>query len=143
MSTAVCYFSGTGNSLSVAKDIAQSLHGTLVPMASAINKKSAATNSDKIGLVFPAYMAHLYGIPLIGERFIRGLENLDSKYIFADGLPTLRNLARLVRSLGGRISAENINIVKRCSGTVVRRYRKSARLRAVVLNAGIEQPRCF
>jgi hypothetical protein len=82
-------------------------------MASAIKKKSAAINSDKIGLVFPAYMAHLYGIPLIVERFIRGLENLVSKYIFGvcscgghedfNGLPTLRNFARLVRSLA-RIS---------------------------------------
>jgi Pyruvate/2-oxoacid:ferredoxin oxidoreductase delta subunit len=61
-------------------------------------------------------MAQLHGIPLIVERFIRGLEDIGSKYIFAvctcggyedfNGLPTLKNLSRLVRSLGGKVSAE-------------------------------------
>jgi formate hydrogenlyase subunit 6/NADH:ubiquinone oxidoreductase subunit I/flavodoxin len=116
VSTEVYYFSGTGNSLSVAKDIAQIIHGTLVPMASAMNKRHAATDDDQIGLVFPAYMAQLNGIPLIVKRFIRGVEDISSKYIFAvctcggygdfNGLPTLRNLAKLVRHLGGRVSAE-------------------------------------
>ena len=116
MSTEVFYFSGTGNSLSVARDIAQKAHGTLTAMASAMNRGHSSTRARKIGLVFPAYMAQLNGRPLIVARFIEELENIDSKYIFAvctcggyedfNGLPTLRNLSRLVRSLGGRISAE-------------------------------------
>jgi formate hydrogenlyase subunit 6/NADH:ubiquinone oxidoreductase subunit I/flavodoxin len=116
VSIAVYFFSGTGNSLSVAKDIAQNLRGTLVPMALAMNRRNEGIDAEKIGLVFPAYMAQLHGIPLIVERFVRGLENLNSKYIFAvctcggyeafNGLPALKNLARLVRSLGGRVRAE-------------------------------------
>jgi formate hydrogenlyase subunit 6/NADH:ubiquinone oxidoreductase subunit I/flavodoxin len=115
VNTQVYYFSGTGNSLAVAKEIAKRVSGTLVAMASARNKKKTITDAVKIGLVFPAYMAQLYGIPLIVERFIRGLEDIGSMYIFTvctcggyedfNGLPTLRNLSRLVRSLGGRVSA--------------------------------------
>ena len=85
-------------------------------MASALRTGSAAAEAEKIGLVFPAYMAQLHGVPLIVEKFTRRFEHLDSKYIFAvctcggyggfNGLPTLRNLARLVRSRGGRVSAE-------------------------------------
>jgi Pyruvate/2-oxoacid:ferredoxin oxidoreductase delta subunit/flavodoxin len=116
MSTEVYYFSGTGNSLAVAKKIAQSMGCTLIPMALAENKETVKTDADKIVLVFPSYMAQLYGIPLIVERFIRKLTNINSKRLFAvctcggyelfNGLPTLRNLSRLVRSLKGRILAE-------------------------------------
>ncbi len=112
MSAIVYYFSGTGNSLAVAKDIARGVQAALMPMA----WSSAATDADCIGLVFPAYMAHLHGIPMIVERFIRTIEGIASKYIFAvctcgglenfNGLPTLRNVDRLVRSLGGKVSAE-------------------------------------
>jgi Pyruvate/2-oxoacid:ferredoxin oxidoreductase delta subunit/flavodoxin len=116
VSTEVYYFSGTGNSLAVAKDISEGVHGTLVPIATAVKNRKLATHAKNIGLVFPAYMAQLHGVPLIVERFIKELRNIDSKYIFAvctcggyedyNGLPTLKNLSRLVRSLGGRISAQ-------------------------------------
>jgi formate hydrogenlyase subunit 6/NADH:ubiquinone oxidoreductase subunit I/flavodoxin len=116
VSTAVCYFSGTGNSLFVAREIARIVHASLVPMASAAGSKLVRIDAEQIGLVFPAYMAQLNGVPLIVERFIRGLEDIGTKYVFAvctcggyelfNGLPALRNCARLVRRLGGRVSAE-------------------------------------
>ena len=114
MNVQVFYFSGTGNSLDVAKEIAAGVEGEICAMAK--SGKTTKTDATKVGLVFPSYMAQLHGIPLIVERFTRGLEDIGSKYIFAvctcggyenfNALPTLRNLSRLVRSLGGRVAAE-------------------------------------
>jgi formate hydrogenlyase subunit 6/NADH:ubiquinone oxidoreductase subunit I len=80
-----------------------------------MNKQSIKTDADSIGIVFPSYMAHLYGIPMIVERFIKKLEGIGSKYIFAvctcggyesvNGLPTLQNLSKLIKSMGGKLSA--------------------------------------
>jgi formate hydrogenlyase subunit 6/NADH:ubiquinone oxidoreductase subunit I len=108
----VYYFSGTGNSIAVAKDIAAELGCTPLPMAWG----RPSSNASQIGLVFPAYMAQLYGLPLIVERFVNEIQGIESKYIFAvctcgglenfNGLPALRTLARLVRRRGGRVNAE-------------------------------------
>jgi formate hydrogenlyase subunit 6/NADH:ubiquinone oxidoreductase subunit I/flavodoxin len=108
----VYYFSGTGNSLVVAKDLAKGIDGKLVPMASLIKEKSIAPESDVVGLVFPVYYAtNDCGIPLIVGRFVGRLENLGSKYIFGvcthGGMPgmTIENLKRVVESGGGKLSA--------------------------------------
>jgi ferredoxin len=69
-----------------------------------------------VGIVFPAYLAPLYGVPLVVDAFVRKLEDIRSKHIFAvcscggyeivNAVPALKNLAKLVRSLGGRLFAE-------------------------------------
>lgn len=64
MRTEIYYFTGTGNSLAVARDIAGKTNGKLISISSVIDKESIKTDADSIGIVFPAYMAHLYGIPL-------------------------------------------------------------------------------
>jgi len=116
MSTEIYYFSGTGNSLAVARDIAEKTKGALISIPVVMDKESIKTDADVIGIVFPSYMAHLYGIPLIVEKFIKKLEDIGSKYIFAvctcggfenfNGLPTLKNLGKLLKSMGGKLSAE-------------------------------------
>jgi flavodoxin len=60
----IYYFSGTGNSLSVAKDIAQEVKGTLISMSSGIDQEIIKTEADSVGIVFPCYMAQLHGLPL-------------------------------------------------------------------------------
>jgi ferredoxin len=116
MSFEIYYFTGTGNSLAVAKDIAAKIKGTLISIPAVMDKPSIKTDADNIGVVFPSYMAHLYGIPLIVERFIKKLEDIGSKYIFAvctcggyesvNALPALKNLGKLIKSMGGKLSAE-------------------------------------
>jgi flavodoxin/Pyruvate/2-oxoacid:ferredoxin oxidoreductase delta subunit len=116
LNTEIYYFSGTGNSLAVARDIAEKTNGKLISISAAINKKSIKTEADSIGIVFPAYMAQLYGVPLIVERFIKKLEDIGSKYIFAvctcgglenfNGLPALKKLDKIIKSKGGKLSAE-------------------------------------
>ena len=53
MGTEIYYFSGTGNSLVVAKDVAEKNNGKLVSIPSLMNKKSIKTEADVIGFVFP------------------------------------------------------------------------------------------
>jgi flavodoxin len=110
MSTEIYYFSGTGNSLVVARDIAEKTKGKLISIPAVMGKQSIRTDADNIGIVFPCHLAHLYGIPLIVKRFIKKLEDINSKYIFAvctcgglenfNGLPTLKNLSKIIKSIG-------------------------------------------
>jgi ferredoxin len=112
MEVEIYYFSGTGNSLFVAREIAGRLGGKLIPIFSMINKESISTDAVAIGIVFPVYYAtNDCGIPLIIGRFIRKLENLGSKYVFAvctcgnmSGA-TIANIAKLVKFQGGELAA--------------------------------------
>lgn len=111
MSTEIYYFSGTGNSLVVARNIAEKTRGTLIAIPSLMDKENIKTDADRIGIVFPVYYAtNDRGIPLIVERFIRKLENIGSKYIFAvctcGYMPgtTIENLRKAIESRGGKLS---------------------------------------
>jgi formate hydrogenlyase subunit 6/NADH:ubiquinone oxidoreductase subunit I len=108
MSAAIYYFSGTGNSLTVARRIAAHTKGELIPIASAAAKDTVNGEADAIGIVFPNY----YGRPpLIVERFAGTLENLGGKYVFAvctyghGGVRALRALQRVIRARGGKLAS--------------------------------------
>jgi ferredoxin len=108
----IYYFSGTGNSLSVARRIAERTGARLIPIASIMGKDSIEPQSGAIGIVFPVYFAtNDCGIPLIVGRFIGKLKNLDQKYIFAvctcGSMPgtTLENLGKVLGSRGGELAA--------------------------------------
>jgi ferredoxin len=112
VSTDLYYFSGTGNSLVVAKDIAEKINGKLISMPSVMREESVKPEANVIGIVFPVYYAtNDCGIPLIVGRFVRKLENLGSKYIFAvcthGGMPgtTIENLKKAIASRGGKLAA--------------------------------------
>ena len=80
MSKELYYFSGTGNSLVVARDIAEKIDGKLISVPSVMHKASIEIDADVLGVVSPTYYMR---IPRIVERFIGKLTNLESKYIFA------------------------------------------------------------
>lgn len=107
----IYYFSGTGNSLVVARDIARKTEGKLISIASVMGKKSIKTDADVIGIVFPTYYEPYGGVPLIVRRFIRKVENISSKYIFAictygsASVKALKCLEELIKSRDGRLSA--------------------------------------
>ena len=111
MNAEIFYFSGTGNSLCVARDLARSINGKAVSIASAITKEIIKTDADTIGIVFPAYFgAVLGGIPLIIRKFVGRLESIGSKYIFAVatyglGRPDFNVLTETIQSHGGNIAA--------------------------------------
>lgn len=80
MSTTIYYYSATGNSYDVARELAVKLGDTkiqsLVPLAPQI----AIAPNETIGLVFPVYD---WNIPLIVREFLNHLDVSGAKYSFA------------------------------------------------------------
>lgn len=69
MKTVLYYFSGTGNSLQAARDLADYLgDATVLPMADLVVKGKEIRHKDgRIGLVFPTYC---WGIPRLVRQFV-------------------------------------------------------------------------
>ena len=110
MTSEIYYFSGTGNSLVVARDIADKINGNLISISSLINKDKITTNADVIGIVFPVYYVGLANIPLIIQEFVMRLDKISKKYIFAvctyggGAGSTLKMLDEMIKTRGGHIS---------------------------------------
>jgi ferredoxin/flavodoxin len=104
----IYYFSGTGNSLAVARDIAQKTDAVLVPIASLKDKRQVSIKADIIGLVFPVYYGEL---PVIVKEFAEKLVDLENKYIFSvctyggAAMASLRILRKILQSKGAKLSA--------------------------------------
>jgi ferredoxin len=109
----IVYLSGTGNSLIVAKQLAEKLNANLIPIASVINRKTVVVDADVLGIVFPTYHATFgeCGIPFIVQRFATRLSGIEDKYIFAvcthGGVPgsTIQNFSEIIRRNGGTLAA--------------------------------------
>ncbi|TKJ19222.1 MAG: 4Fe-4S ferredoxin [Promethearchaeota archaeon Loki_b31] len=81
MKTTIYYFSGTGNSLKIARDIAEKLEECeLVPIAKVWQQDQLASTSEKVGFIFPLYY---FGLPKIVYDFINNIELAKSNYFFA------------------------------------------------------------
>ncbi|MGD0153444.1 MAG: EFR1 family ferrodoxin [Thermacetogeniaceae bacterium] len=81
MSTEIYYFSGTGNSLHVAKELQKRIPETeLIPLVSLINKGVIKTKGETVGFVFPI---RFMTVPVIVKSTIKKLDLTSSKYIFA------------------------------------------------------------
>ncbi|VVB59724.1 NAD(P)H-quinone oxidoreductase subunit I, chloroplastic [uncultured archaeon] len=77
----IYYFSGTGNSLHVARELQKRIPGTkLIPIVSLLDKEIIKINGETIGLVFPI---HLTAIPMPVKNFIKKLDLTSAGYIFA------------------------------------------------------------
>lgn len=108
MKTILYYFSGTGNSLAVAKQIAAALGETeLVPIASlqhtAGDIKPAAA---RVGIIAPVYFC---GLPLMVAEFARRLDLPSAEYLFCvmthgggGESAALRQLDGIIRERRGR-----------------------------------------
>jgi ferredoxin len=108
MSTTIFYFTGTGNCLKVARDLAAELgDAEVISIAKAINKEIDLL-TERIGIVYPVYM---FGMPLIVKEFIGKLKSGKDKYIFAvatyGGMAgsALGQTARQLTSQGMQLSA--------------------------------------
>ena len=68
MKTTIYYFSGTGNSLKIARDIAEKLEECeLIPIAKVWQQDQLASTSKNVGFIFPLYY---FGLPKIVYDFI-------------------------------------------------------------------------
>jgi formate hydrogenlyase subunit 6/NADH:ubiquinone oxidoreductase subunit I len=113
MKTEIYYFSTTGSSLVIARDIAQKTKGKLTSIPSTKLLSVIDSNAEILGIVFPVYHATFgeNGFPHLVEEFIKKIANIDKKYIFAicthSGYPgfTIENLNELFKKRGGKLSA--------------------------------------
>ena len=108
MKQVIYYFSGTGNTLFVARDIAGGLNSSLVPIASLKDIPAVSVDSEVTGIVYPVYYGEL---PNIVREFAEKLDDLDGKYVFAvctfggSAGDSLRRLRKIIQSRGGELSA--------------------------------------
>ncbi len=82
MSTIIYWFSGTGNSLHLARRLAAGIgDAELVSIAAAMRADGPPRLAERVGLVFPVYA---FGPPAIVHRFIERLDPAgDTPYVFA------------------------------------------------------------
>jgi len=81
MNTTIYYFTGTGNSLKIAKSLSEKLDKCeLVPIAKVWEDNQLASSTEKVGFVFPLYWG---GLPKIVYDFLSKIELAKSNYFFA------------------------------------------------------------
>ncbi len=109
MNTEIYYFSGTGNSLYIARELQARIPGArLIPMIALLNKESIRVGAETVGLVFPV---HALSIPLAVKRFLEKLDWGPAEYVFAAAtrLGTVFNgfegLERTLRRKGKRLDS--------------------------------------
>lgn len=77
----IYYFTGSGNSLYVAREIQKRFPGSdMIPIVSLLNKNTIRTNAGTIGIIFPI---HAMTVPIPVRKFIEKLDVTSAKYIFA------------------------------------------------------------
>lgn len=82
MSTTIYFFSGTGNSLKIAKDLSNQLEDSKIIQISEKNLSiTNDTSSDKIGFVYPIYFN---GLPAMVKKFIESLQFNKDVYFFCN-----------------------------------------------------------
>jgi ferredoxin len=80
MGTTIFYYTGTGNSLWVARQVASKLDGAELISIPGFKDEKKAINSQTIGLVFPVY---IWGVPAPIIRFAESLKGSRPDYVFA------------------------------------------------------------
>ncbi len=107
--TTLYYFTGTGNSLVVARAISAGLGGAaLVPIASLDRTARITVPTERVGIVCPVYF---YTLPPIVREFVACLDLEKVRYTFLvltmGGLPGLavEHAQELLARAGGRLDA--------------------------------------
>ncbi len=79
--TALYYFTGTGNSLHIARSLTKALPGSeVIAMASCLSSSSLVSTAETIGFVHPLYW---YGLPGLVRRFLQRVDLQSSRYTFS------------------------------------------------------------
>lgn len=114
MKAKVYYFTGTGNSLVAARKVADVIGACLEPIAKYKNEESVKVSEDVVGVVFPVYLALLYGVPEIVRDFLNKMDYNRTTYLFIlctyggyavpNAFPTIKHCADISKSKGGKIN---------------------------------------
>jgi ferredoxin/flavodoxin len=112
----VFYFSGTGNTLSIAREISQKIEAELVCISEVVKTQRKYFCASKAVIVFPSYLAPLSGLPLVVEKFVKSIDNIGDITFFAvcncggyesvNAFPSLHKLRQIIQSCGGKLYAE-------------------------------------
>jgi ferredoxin len=109
MKTLICYFTGTGNTLAVVRDLAQQLGDTdLIPIPRVMQQVDVMAGADAVGIAFPVYF---FNVPGIVREFVQKIRFTSSQYIFGIATcgerpgPALFNLKSLLEQKGTTLSA--------------------------------------
>jgi ferredoxin len=102
--TKIFYFSGTGNSYQVAKELSMRINECeLIKIT--YDVKNKIYEDDAIGVIFPVYY---FGLPKIVEHFLNSFEIKKSSYLFivaTRGIPFAGGVRKqLINILGDKIS---------------------------------------
>ncbi|GAA0729042.1 EFR1 family ferrodoxin [Clostridium malenominatum] len=106
MKNNIFYFTGSGNSLKVGKDIGAKLgNAELIPIPKAL-KEGIDLNCERIGVVFPVYG---YGVPRMVVDFLKRLKTNNYVFIIitygGSGGCTLNQAKNILESVGTKLSA--------------------------------------
>ena len=107
MDTKIYCFTGSGNSLAVARGIAGRIQAEVISIPSVIGQTTISVQTDVIGIVFPVYHQ---GLPLIIRRFVEKLEDISGTYVFAVCTSgsgpslSLKYLQKQLKARGGMLS---------------------------------------
>ncbi len=81
MRTEIYYFSGTGNSLHVSKELQKRLpDSSLIPIMRLLKKEKIRAKAEKVGIVFPI---HALTLPWPVKDFLQKIELESTSYLFA------------------------------------------------------------
>jgi ferredoxin len=80
MKTTIYFFTGTGNSLIIARSICEKLEDCdLIPIAKVWQEEDLITTSEKVGFIFPLYYS---GLPKIVYDFVSKIDLSKATYFF-------------------------------------------------------------
>jgi hypothetical protein len=83
MNTIIYYFTGTGNTLAIARDLASELGDTeLVPVPIMIQQDTIVGDGDAVGIAFPVYF---WNLPVIVRKFTENLHITGAPYTIQSG----------------------------------------------------------
>ncbi|MDP3564263.1 MAG: EFR1 family ferrodoxin [Methanoregula sp.] len=109
MKTVIYYFTGTGNTLAVARELAMELGETeLMPIPSMMHQPAIRADADAIGIAFPVYFLDMPGIV---QEFVGKLNVPLTSYLFGIATcgerpgPALFNLKAILEEKGTTLSA--------------------------------------
>jgi hypothetical protein len=81
MNNKIFYFTATGNSLEIARNIAKEIENcSIFPMTAWIPNKPVGGLGESVGFIFPVYYN---GLPRIVKRFVENLTIAPATYCFA------------------------------------------------------------
>lgn len=106
--TVVYYFSGTGNTLYLAKLLSNALRADLVSIASTTGAITVRPEAEVIGIVYPVYYNDP---PNIVREFAGKLRGIDTSYIFTIcnyggcGSQSVKSLEKIISATGGELTA--------------------------------------